>query len=208
MTKYIKSLIVPASVLAVAMLVPPAWPADECSDADPGCGAARGGCCAHCGRADDCCKVCRLETKEKELKVNCWASECKPFCLPCKSCRGCKNVECVDCSRDGSCSTKKFVWFDWCPGDAVVHHKKVLLKKEVKKKVPSYEWVVEDLCASCSAKCGSSAVPAGTKVPPVPKEAQAGNVKLMPVTVMDADEELTNGSDFSARQSLSDLISH
>jgi hypothetical protein len=87
----------------------------------------------------------------------------------------------VDCSRGCSCSAKKFVWFDWCPGDARVRTKKVLLKKEVKKKIPGYEWVIEDVCAACSSECNSAAVPAGTAVPPVPEAALAGDVRLVPV---------------------------
>ena len=185
MTRCIKIMVVAVSVLAVATLVGHARSAETYGDTDPACGTCRG-CCAHCGQAADCCKVCRLVSKEKELKVTCWASECKPFCVPCPSCKGCKNVECVDCSRDCNCSMKKFVWFDWCPGDARVRTKKVLLKKEVKKKVPAYEWVIEDLCASCSSNCNSEAVPAGTDVPPVPEEATAGNVWLMPVPLVGA----------------------
>jgi hypothetical protein len=192
MKRYIQSLTVVASVLAVALLVPAAWSTETSGESDTGCNATRSGCCAHCGRAANCCKVCRLVCKEKELKVNCWASECKPFCVPCPSCKGCKNVECVDCSRDCNCSVKKFVWFDWCPGDARVRTKKVLLKKEVKKKVPSYEWVIEDLCGSCSAQCNSAVVPEGTDVPPVPEDATAGDVRLVPAPLIGAHTGLAD----------------
>ena len=109
--------------------------AGACQAGD-GCSHGR---CALCGGDNDCGKVCRLVKKDREIKVTCWASECKPFCVPCPSCKGCRNVECVDCSKNCNCSAKKLVWFDWSPGDAKMHNKKVLLKKEVKKKVPGYE---------------------------------------------------------------------
>lgn len=136
---------------------------------DPSCGV--GHHCARCGGCNGCCQVCRLVCKEKELKVTCWASECKPFCVPCPSCQGGKNAECVDCAHGGNGGSKKLVWWDWCPGDAKVHSKKVLLKKEVKKKVPSYEWVIENLCAACQSAGEAQPIPPGADVPPPPKSA-------------------------------------
>ena len=62
------------------------------------------GCCSRCGvRDDDCGKVCRLVKTEKELLVNCWASECKDFCVAGPSTRGCKNCEpaCQDGKGNG-----------------------------------------------------------------------------------------------------------
>ncbi len=52
-----------------------------------------------------------------------------------------------------------------------VYTKKKLMKKTVTKTIPSYKWVVEDLCPSCQAKCAQIAVPPGTEVPTAPQLA-------------------------------------
>jgi len=132
------------------------------------------GCCARCGCDPGCCNaVCRLVKEERELKVTCWSSECKPVCLPCCSKRGCRNAECACNGGKGGCcdgkngaqkadgccgiGAKKFVWFDYCPGSAKMRCKKHLMKKTVTKKVPGYKWVVEDLCKGCEAKAKADA---------------------------------------------------
>jgi hypothetical protein len=142
--------------------------------AAPACGVA--GCtdpgnCHHCARCGcgDGCLVCRLVPTDKKIKVDCFAAECKPLCLPCPSHKGCRHVECVDCSKDCNGNQKKVVWFDWCPGDAKVHTPKVLLKKTVEKKVPSYKWVVENLCDGCQKACEQQSVPAPQDAPPAPR---------------------------------------
>lgn len=43
------------------------------------------------------------------------------------------------------------------------------MKKTVTKTVPSFKWVVEDLCADCEAKTQDAVVPPGIAVPPPPK---------------------------------------
>jgi hypothetical protein len=147
-----------------------------CSDR-PACSVA--GCtdpgrchhCAHCGCGAGCL-VCRLVPDEKKMKVNCFAAECKPLCLPCPSQQGCRNAEYVDCSKNGcSCSKKKVVWFNWCAGDAQIHTPKHLMKKTTEKKVSSYKWVVENLCEKCQRECQHETVPAGANVPPPPTVA-------------------------------------
>jgi hypothetical protein len=114
--------------------------------------------------------VCRLVPDTKKLKVNCYAAECKPFCVPCPSHKGCRNVDCVDCSKEGvSCSQKKVAWYDWCAGDATMRSAKHLMKKPAEKKVPSFKWVVENLCDNCQAECEQQNVPAPHDAPPAPK---------------------------------------
>ena len=45
---------------------------------------------------------------------------------------------------------KKFSWTQWTPGGCpTLFTKQKLMKKVVTKTVPSYKWVVEDLCAEC-----------------------------------------------------------
>jgi hypothetical protein len=136
----------------------------------PGCA----GTCRHCAKCgcEDGCLVCRLEPDEKKIKATCYAVECKPICLPNASQRGCRHEEIVDCSKDGAPgSAKKFVWFDWCPGTAHVQTPKHLMKKTTEKKVPSYKWVVENLCEKCQRKCQQETIPAGADVPTPPRVA-------------------------------------
>jgi hypothetical protein len=120
---------------------------------------AGGFCCAHCGCHDKCNKVCRLVCTEKKVEIVCWGCKCEDFCLPKCGERGCKNCEmvCEDCetkaAKNGICSAPHpFVWFDWCPGGATMHTKTKLMKKVIVRKVPTYMYVVEDLCDACAAK--------------------------------------------------------
>jgi hypothetical protein len=92
--------------------------------------------CQHCGCEAACKKVCHPVCKTKKVKVTCWDCKCEPFCLPgpgkaCQSC-GC----CDDRAASGH-----------------VHARKKLMRKEVEKEILVTEWVVEDLCAECKAKC-------------------------------------------------------
>ena len=121
------------------------------------------GCCAHCGCQAQCQKVCRLVCEEKKVPVTCWGCKCEDFCLPKHSKPGCQHCEEVcdedPATCDGPCThAKKFVWTEWCPGCATLHTKKKLMKKTITKKVPSYKWVVEDLCCQCQARAEAAAV--------------------------------------------------
>ncbi|MBX7168969.1 MAG: hypothetical protein K1X74_21715 [Pirellulales bacterium] len=147
------------------------------------------GCCAHCGRAAACNKVCRLVCEEKKVDVICWGSKCEDFCIPGCSKLDCKYCEevCQNCDQDADpevCSKpKKFVWREWIPGCATVHTKTKLMKKVETKKIPSYKWVVEDLCAECEHKAQHAQVPSGTKLPPVPET----NARMLAGTPYAAD---------------------
>jgi len=131
-------------------------------------------CCARCG-CQDCCKVCRLVREDKKVPVICWGMKCEDFCDQGPSCRGCKNCEevCQSTEKDatGPCvAPKDFVWYDWIPGCSKgILTKKKLMKKTVTKTVPSFKWVVEDLCAECEAKTQDAVVPPGVAIPPPPK---------------------------------------
>jgi hypothetical protein len=72
-----------------------------------------------------------------------------------------------DCTKPHA-KPKKFVWTDWTPGCAKIFSKKVLLQKKITKTVPSYKWVVEELCPTCEANCDCAEAPAGADVPPPP----------------------------------------
>jgi hypothetical protein len=192
---------------------------------------AGAGSCDRCGDEGGR-KVCRLVCDEKELEVNCWDSKREKFCVPGHCKLGCKHSTpaCGDCGSgctDGSCDAKcdscgsgggsgrglgakKFVWRDTIPGCAKIFTQKKLLKKVEKKKVKTYKWVLEDLCGKCRDGCDSAVVPEGTPVPPVPEEAKAEDVTLLPVPTTPisagARSRLTDdSSEPPAHQSLSDL---
>ena len=134
---------------------------------------AGSGCCAACGCTEGCQKVCRLVCENKKITTTCWGCQSEEFCVPGPSqpnCRHCDLV-CDDNDPKSPCvKPKKLVWTEWIPsGHAKVHTKKKLMKRIVTKTVPSYKWVVEDLCSQCAANCEAPAVPSGTAVPPRPR---------------------------------------
>ncbi len=138
-------------------------------------GRARAGnrWCAHCGEADGCQKVCRLVCENKKITAICWGCACENFCLPGPSTPSCRNCEMVcDETSDPKApcvQPKKLVWTDWIPGQCgKVFTKKKLMKRTVTKSVPSFKWVVEDLCPQCESNCEAVNIPPGTVIPPVP----------------------------------------
>lgn len=103
--------------------------------------AVAGPLCCRCGCPDNCCKVCRPVPDTKEVKKVCWDVKCEDVCVPGRSCccgEVCKQDEC-------GCWTYKI----WKPNCGYVKTRKVLVKKEVTRKVPSTKWVVEDVCQHC-----------------------------------------------------------
>jgi len=131
-------------------------------------------CCCQCG-CGACQKVCRLVREEKTVSITCWGSKCEDFCLGGPSHINCKHVDevCTICDDPTKCDNvsskpKKFVWYDWCPSWAKQHTKTKLMKKVVTKKVPSYKWVVEDLCTECQSRLTPIQTAEGDVVPPPP----------------------------------------
>jgi hypothetical protein len=129
-------------------------------------------CCAHCGCACSGRKVCRLVCEEKKVDVICWGCKCEDFCVAGPSKPGCRHCEevCGSCDQPCDCTTphaksKGFTWTEWIPGRAKIYTKKKLVQKVVTKKVPSYKWVVEDLCPECEASCDVVAVAPGAEIP-------------------------------------------
>lgn len=125
--------------------------------------------CAHCGRAAECQKTCRLVCEEKKVTIVCWGSKKEDFCIPGPSRPGCQQTEWVCDEEDpqAPCAqAKKFVWTDWIPScDARLHTRTKLMKKTVAKKIPSYKWVVEDLCAECEKQLEVAEIPPDVAVP-------------------------------------------
>ena len=132
-------------------------------------------CCEHCGGAKGCQKVCRLVCEEKKVDFICWGCKCEDFCVPGHSKPGCRHCEevCGTCNQSCDCTSphakpKSFAWTEWIPGCAKIYTKKKLVQKVVTKKVPSYKWVVEDLCSHCEASCARVAIAPGAEIPPPP----------------------------------------
>lgn len=140
--------------------------------------AGEGGacCCHHCGCHDNLQKTCRLVCEEKEIKEPKYSVKCEDFCVPGPSKRCGKECEC-DCNSWFG-HTCKWIWEPTTC--AAVHTRKVLVKEEVKKKVPSYKWVVEYQCGGCG-HCGAhekvvDAKTAAQLQPPVPSEMVASPI--------------------------------
>lgn len=133
---------------------------------------AAGRRCAGCGASDGCQKVCRLVREEKKVQVVCWGVKCEDFCVPGPSRPGCRNsdVVCDELDPQAPCTKPKtFSWTEWLPGDCGrLFTKSKLMKKTVVKKVPSFKWVVEDLCADCEKTREVAEAPADGRLPPAP----------------------------------------
>jgi len=131
--------------------------------------------CAHCGCQPNCQKVCRLVREDKKVELVCWGCKHEEFCIPGPSKPGCKHSEtvCDACAQKDAdpsvCSQpKEFSWTDWIPGCASVHTRVKLMKRTEVKVIPSYKWVVEDICPACCEKCASAVVASDAPVPPPP----------------------------------------
>ena len=121
--------------------------------------AAPGGCCK-CGCAQ-ATRVCRRVCEEKKVPVTLWGVAEEDFCVPGRSTLASENCEMVGDPKENEktpCYTpKKFVWSEWAPsGCPTLFTKKKLMKKTVTKTVPSYKWVVEDLCDRCKVQTKST----------------------------------------------------
>ena len=127
------------------------------------------GLCVHCRRSAACDKVCRLVKEEKKVTINCWACKKEDFCVPGPSHKACKHTEYV-CDDDNSkelCTVpQKFVWTEWIPScDSKIFTRNKLMKKTITKKIPSYKWVVEDVCEKCRETIEVAELPQDAAVP-------------------------------------------
>jgi hypothetical protein len=131
--------------------------------------------CARCGAVGPCKKMCRLVCEDKSVEVVCWGSKCEDFCVPGPGCPQCEHCKCVcqTCNEQkpsGVCSEpKRFYWKDWCPSFPQLYTKTKLMKRVETVKVPTYKWVVEDVCCNCACGCECGDVVATDIEPPTPK---------------------------------------
>lgn len=132
--------------------------------------------CLHCQRHSACTKVCRLVCEEKKVEVTLWGCETEEFCVPGPSSPGGEHCESVDSKSEKGlnqkvCSQpKKFVWTAWTAGCAKVFTKKKLMKRTTTKTIPSYKWVVEDVCEKCQSQLKHPDKVVLDKLPAVPPE--------------------------------------
>ena len=144
--------------------------------------------CPQCGCKMVCTPICTV----KEIKKTVWNVKCEPFCAPlpgfCRACKcgdpacgGCDDEKCRHCCNP--CAVEK-AKCQVPPKCGPVRCKKILEKKEVVCKVPSYTCV--RTCPHCgcgsdsSCGAGSGASPPKTeKAPPPSKTTQ--NAPLPPV---------------------------
>lgn len=132
--------------------------------------------CQQCGCQTDCQKVCRLVCETRKVEITCWSCKVEEFCIPGPSKPGCKHQELVcDSCGEGHDPTspvampKRFVWTEWIPGCATVQTKKKLMKRTVIKTIPSYKWVVEELCDQCESNLPPVTIDHDAAAPPPPK---------------------------------------
>ena len=131
-------------------------------------------CCVHCGCQQQVKKVCRIEKVDKKITVTCWGAQDEEFLIGDPSTPDKEHCETV-CTKNSEdklddkvcASPKALKWTSWIPGNcATVFTKTKLMKKTVTKTVPSYKWVIEDVCAQCKAnppsKDASSTNPDGS----------------------------------------------
>jgi len=98
--------------------------------------------CDQCGCRRNCKKYCRLVCGTKTETKTVYSCESEDFCVPGPSIKCGVKIEC-------DCEGHKHRRIIWKPTCAKVRTKKNLVKKEVKKEVPDYKWVVEEICRGC-----------------------------------------------------------
>ena len=124
--------VVPAVPLAPepAAEVPPAAPADP-----------NDGRCDRCGSCQSVRSVCVPVPVEREKKKICWSYRCEDICIPGPS---------ILCGEKCACDECGPWWTQiWKPTCAHVITKHVPVKTEVVRKVPGFEWKVQERCCQC-----------------------------------------------------------
>lgn len=169
-----------AAMLMMLAFVPAVWAGDrhEC-------------CCAQCG-CEVATKICRLEKDEKKITITCWGIQDEDFCVGGPNSIACEHEECAceepDPAGKACFSPKKYTWREWyfneCPQ---MFTKRKLMKRTFTKKVPTYKWVVEDLCEACKSETKTAQLDPAIAVPPPPK-LPAG-VEILQVSASDEEVE-------------------
>ena len=103
------------------------------------------GRCDHCDGCSCVRRVCVAKHTEKTVTKVCWSYKCEDFCIPGPS------VYCGEKCLHDECG--HWTHSLWKPTCAEVRTKRVPVKNEVKRKVPSVEWKLEERCNRCRFLC-------------------------------------------------------
>jgi hypothetical protein len=182
---------------AVAWLIAGTAVAGEPCKLPAACGEAQAcgspNCCGRCGCSCACEKFCRVVCEMKEVKKTCWVVKCQDFCAPLPGCKhGCceRGDGGEPCPGEAGCPNDCHKKCNPCAGEekkcfvppkcGKVRERKVLEKKEVICRVPSYKCVVVYCCPQCGADFDSGGRPA-----PPPGPAPAKPLTPPPPPVLD-----------------------
>ena len=100
------------------------------------------GHCDRCGSCRSVRRVCVPVPVEREKTKVCWGYRCEQICIPGPSLFCGESCECDECGP----WWKQF----WKPTCAHVRTKRVPVKTEVVRKVPGFEWQVQERCCGCN----------------------------------------------------------
>jgi len=103
------------------------------------------GRCDHCDGCSCVRRVCVAKQIEKTVIKVCWSYKCEDFCIPGPS------IYCGEKCQHDECG--HWTHSLWKPTCAEVRTKRVPVKNEVKRKVPSVEWKLEERCKGCRFLC-------------------------------------------------------
>lgn len=139
--------------------------------------AIAGSPCRRCGcHVSGCQPICRLVCEERKITTTVWGMECEDLCIPGPSCPETRHSECLDPRKDDTAPVcalpRTIVWTLWKPASGPdIFTKRKLMKKSVTKTVPSFRWVVEDLCQGCTASLEPVKVPRAAEIPAPPQRS-------------------------------------
>ena len=99
------------------------------------------GHCDRCGSCQSVRRVCVAVPVEREKIKVCWSYRCEQICIPGPSVFCGESCECDQCGS----------WWKqwWKPTCAHTITKRVPVKTEVTRKVPGFEWQVQERCCGC-----------------------------------------------------------
>lgn len=103
------------------------------------------GRCDHCDGCVCVRRVCVAKQTEKTVIKVCWSYTCEDFCIPGPS------IYCGEKCHHDTCG--HWAHSLWKPTCAEVRTKRVPVKNEVKRTVPSVEWKLEERCKDCRFLC-------------------------------------------------------
>lgn len=103
------------------------------------------GRCDHCDGCSCVRRVCVAKQTEKTVTKVCWSYKCEEFCIPGPS------IYCGEKCHHDTCG--HWTHSLWKPTCAEVRTKRVPVKNEVKRTVPSVEWKLEERCKGCRVLC-------------------------------------------------------